>query len=1029
MIARIVELSLVQRVMVCTLGFLLFFGGLYAFHTLDIVAYPDPSPPMVELITQYPGWSAEEIERQITIPIEVALNGMPGLTDIRSLSIFGLSDIKVYFDFNTEVFRDRQEVLNRLGSVQLPPGAAPSLSPWWAIAEIYRYELTGAGETTLTDLKTIQDWQVRREFRRIPGVIDVTAFGGTTKEYHVDIDPGRLISYGVNLSQVMSALTNSNANVGGNYLTIGAQNYNIRGLGLINGIADIENVMVAEKDGTPIFVKTLGTVAVGPRIRLGKVGIDDRDDVVEGVILLQRGYKALPVLEKVRRKVEELNTWKLPAGVKVKTFYDRTALIHTTVETVTDILISGMVLVFVILFIFLGHLRAAVIVALTIPLSLLFTFTMMVLIGQSANLISLGSIDFGIIVDATLIMVESIFFHLAHGKVHGLTVHQQIVRAARQVGQPIFSSTAIIVVAFIPLFTMTGVPGKIFVPMSITYGFALVGALLMAFTLAPVLCSFLLKGTIGEEDTAIVRVVRRAYNAVLTWALDHRTVVVGFCAGLLAVTFVALQSIGGEFMPALEEGNLWVRATMPVDISFDQAAKLTSEIRKLFRESPEVTTIVSQLGRPDDGTDPTSFFNAEFLANLKSEKEWRHGLSKDALIEEIEGRLKDIPGVIFNFSQVIQDNVEEAMSGVKGENSIKLFGPDLKTMEAKAVEIEHVMRKVHGVKDLGLFRLVGQPNLLIQVDREASARYGLQVSDVNAVVQAAVGGQAVTQVYEGERLFDLVVRFLPEFRQDVDAIGNILVSTPDGARVPLKQVATITTQTGAFIIYRENNERYIPIKFSVRDRDLQSTVEEAQARLAKEVILPERYRMEWAGQYGQLKEEEKRLAIVVPISLLMILFILYATFNSLKNALLVLSTVPFSLLGGVLALVATHTSFSISAAVGVISTLGVAILGGVLLISRIEDFRRTGLALRDSVRMGADVQMRPILMATLGAAIGLLPAALATGIGSQAQKPLARVVVGGMLTAAILILVVLPVFYEIFHRRDEQKSSEGEEKR
>ncbi|MDE3040216.1 MAG: efflux RND transporter permease subunit [Nitrospirota bacterium] len=1025
MIARIVELSLVQRVMVCVLGFLLLFGGLYAFHVLDIVAYPDPSPPMVELITQYPGWSAEEIERQITIPIEVALNGTPGLTDVRSLSIFGLSDIKIYFDFNTDIFRDRQEVLNRLGSVQLPPGAAPSLSPWWAIAEIYRYELTGAGETTLTDLKTIQDWQVRREFRRIPGVIDVTAFGGTTKEYHVDIDPGRLISYGVNLSQVMSALTNSNANVGGNYLTIGAQNYNIRGLGLINGIADIENVVVAEKEGTPIFVKTLGKVAVGPRVRLGKVGIDDRDDVVEGVILLQRGYKALNVLDKVRGKVEDLNTWKLPSGVKIKTFYDRTALIHTTVETVTDILISGMVLVFIILFVFLGHLRAALIVALTIPLSLLFTFGMMVSIGQSANLISLGSIDFGIIVDATLIMVESIFFHLAHGKTHDLTVHQQIVRAARQVGQPIFYSTAIIVVAFIPLFTMTGVPGKIFAPMSITYGFALVGALLMAFTLAPVLCSFLLKGTISEEDTAIVRVVRRSYNGVLEWALDHRAVVVGACVGLLALTGVALKSMGGEFMPALEEGNLWVRATMPVDISFAQAAKLTSEIRRLFRESPEVTTIVSQLGRPDDGTDPTSFFNAEFLANLKPEKEWRPGLSKDALIEEIEGRLKDIPGIIFNFSQVIQDNVEEAMSGVKGENSIKLFGADLKTMEAKAVEIEHVMRQIRGVKDLGVFRLIGQPNLLIQVDREASARYGLQVADVNAVVQAAVGGQAVTQVYEGERLFDLVVRFLPEFRQDVDAIGNILVSTPNGARIPLKQVASITTQTGAFIIYRENNERYIPIKFSVRDRDLQSTVEEAQARLAKEVSLPQRYRMEWAGQYDQLKEEQSRLAMVVPISLVIILFLLYTTFDSIKNALLVLSAVPFALVGGVLSLVATDTNFSISAAVGVISTLGVAILGGVLLISRIEDFRRTGLTLREAVRKGADVQMRPILMATLGAAIGLLPAALATGIGSQAQKPLARVVVGGMLTAAVLILVVLPVLYEIVHHRSAN-DGEGE---
>src|SRR5512146_94061 len=1009
MIARIVEMSLVQRLLLCALGFMLFFGGLYAFHLLDIVAYPDPSPPMVELITQNPGWSAEEMERQITIPIEVALTGMPGLTDIRSLSIFGLSDIKVYFDFNTDIFRDRQEVLNRLASVELPPDAKPELSPWWAIAEIYRYELTGDPGVSLTDLKTIQDWQVRRSFRRIPGVIDVTAFGGTTKEYHVDIDPGRLISYGVSLSQVMTALQNSNANVGGSYLTLGAQNFNVRGLGLINGIKDIEDVMVAQKDGTPIFVKTLGQVAVGNRVRLGKVGIDDRDDVVEGVVLLQRGYKALSVLDKVRDKVEELNGWKLPQGIKVRTFYDRTALIHTTVETVTDILISGMVLVFVLLYIFLGNLRAAGIVALTIPLSLLFTFTMMVLIGQSANLISLGSIDFGIIVDATLIIVESIFFHLAHAKTPGLTVHQHIVRAARQVGQPIFYSTTIIVVAFIPLFTMTGVPGKIFAPMSITYGFALLGALLMAFTLAPVLCSFLLTGPIKEEDTIVVRPLRKLYHCVLNWALDHHKAVVMFAGMLLVVALLALQFLGGEFMPALEEGNLWVRATMPVDISFDQAARLTTDIRTMFRESPEVTTVVSQLGRPDDGTDPTSFFNAEFLANLKPQRQWRAGLSKDRLIQEIEERLRTIPGVIFNFSQVIQDNVEEAMSGVKGENSIKLFGTDLKTMEATAVEIEKEMSQIRGVKDLGIFRLVGQPNLLIQVDREASARYGLRVSDVNAVVQAAVGGQAVTQVFEGERLFDLVVRFLPEFRRDEEAIGNILVNTPNGARIPLKQVATVTTQTGAFIIYRENNERYIPIKFSVRNRDLESTVEEAQVLLAKRVKLPERYRMEWAGQYDQLKDEQKRLAKVVPVSLILILFLLYTPFDSLKNALLVLSTVPFALIGGVIALVATQTHFSISAAVGVISTLGVAILGGVLLISRIEDFRRTGLTLREAVRKGADVQMRPILMATLGAAIGLLPAALATGIGSQAQKPLARVVVGGMLTAAVVILVVLPV--------------------
>ncbi len=1021
MIARIVEISLVQRSLLCALGLLLLFGGLYAFHLLDIVAYPDPSPPMVELITQYPGWSAEEIERQITIPIEVALNGMPGLTDVRSLSIFGLSNVKIYFDFGTDIFRDRQEVLNRLMSVTLPSGAQPTLSPWWAIAEIYRYELESHGSASLTDLKTIQDWQVRREFRRIPGVIDVTAFGGTTKEYHVDIDPGKLTGYGVNLSQVMTALANSNANVGGNYLTVGAQNFNVRGLGLINDIQDIENVMVAEKEGTPIFVKTLGTVSVGHRVRLGKVGIDDRDDVVEGVVLLQRGYKAQPVLDRVRAKVEELNQWKLPAGVRIKTFYDRTALIHTTVETVTDILIGGMVLVLLILFVFLGHLRAALIVALTIPLSLLFTFTMMVLIGQSANLISLGAIDFGIIVDSTLIMVESIFYHLAHHHSPGLTMPQLIVRAGRHVGRPIVFSTAIIVVAFIPLFTMTGVPGKIFAPMSVTYGFALLGALLMAFTLAPVLCSLLLTGPIKEEDTRIVHAIRTMYKSLLVWALNHPVVIVILVLGLLAVAAAALQFLGGEFMPALEEGNLWVRATMPVDISFDQAARLTSEIRGLFRRSPEITTIVSQLGRPDDGTDPTSFFNAEFLATLKPQEDWRPGLAKDDLIAEVEERLQAIPGVIFNFSQVIQDNVEEAMSGVKGENSIKLFGADLRVMEEKAVEIERVMRGIRGVKDLGIFRLMGQPNLLIQVDRESSARYGLQVVDVNAVVQAAVGGQAVTQVYEGERLFDLVVRFLPEYRQDVEAIGNILVSTPDGARIPLKQLATITMQTGAFIIYRENNQRYIPIKFSVRDRDLESTVEEAQARLAKEIRLPERYHMEWAGQYDQLKDEQKRLAAVVPISLVIILFLLYTAFNSLRNALLVLLTVPFALIGGVLSLVVTNTHFSISAAVGVISTLGVAILGGVLLISRIEDFRQTGVNLRESVLKGADVQMRPILMAALGAAIGLLPAALATGIGSQAQKPLARVVVGGMLTAAVLILVVLPVLYEMVHRRQEQE--------
>ncbi len=1016
MIPRIVEFALRQRFFICALGLVLLFGGLYAFHVLDVIAYPDPSPPMVEIITQYPGWSAEEIERQIAIPIEIGLAGMPGLADTRSLSIFGLNDIKVYFDFRTEYFRDRQEVLNRLTMLNLPDHAQPTLSPWWAIAEIYRYELIGNG-TSLTELKTLQDWKLQREFKRVPGVIDVTAFGGTTKEYHVDLNPGSLISYGVNLPQVMTALTNSNANVGGNYLTSGAQNFNVRGVGLIDSLDDIENVVVAEKDGTPVYVRNMGKVSVGHRVRLGKVGIDDRDDVVEGVVLLARGAKALPVLEKVKAKVEELNAWKLPKGVQVKTFYDRTVLIHTTIETVMDILISGIVLVFIILYVFLGHLRTAVIVALTVPAAVVFTVSMMVLVGESANLISLGAIDFGIIVDSTLIMVESIFAHLSHRAGPGLTVPMHIMRAAREVGRPIFFATTIIVVAFIPLFTMTGVPGKIFAPMSLTYGFALSGALLMAFTLAPALCSLLLTSRISEEETAPVRWIRRVYLDALRWALGHELIVVGVAVALLLAALAAVPFLGGEFMPALEEGNLWVRATMPVDIAFDQADRLATEIRGIFRRYPEVDRTVSQLGRPDDGTDPTSFFNAEFLVSLKPKKEWRPEVSsKEKLIEEIEGELAKIPGVNFNFSQVIQDNVQEAMSGVKGENSIKLFGTDLKLMEEKAVEIEKVMKQVPGVKDLGIFRLLGQPNLVIKVDRQECARYGLQVADVNGVVQAAIGGQAVTQVYEGDRWFDLVVRFLPEFRQDMEAIGNIQVSTPEGARIPLKQLAEITNQTGAFIIYRENNERYIPIQFRVRGRDLESTVKDAEARIRAQVQLPERYRIEWHGEYDQLQDEKKRLATIVPISLVIVLFLVYLAVNSLKDAVLVFIAVPFALIGGVFSLVLTGTDFSISAAVGFISLFGVAIQGGLILIVRIRDLIDEGHDLQTAILTSAEVRMRPVLMTTLAAAIGLIPAAVATGIGAQSQQPLARVVVGGMLTSAVLILMVLPVLYQLVYR-------------
>jgi heavy metal efflux system protein len=1020
MIAKIIERSVTYRLPVCTFGVILMLWGLYAFHLLDVNAYPDPAPPLVEIITQKPGWSAEEIERQITVPIEVEMAGMPHLADIRSLSLFGLSSVKFYFDYGTDWHFARQEVLNRLSMLDFPVDVRPVISPWWSLAEIYRYELTGRGKS-LTELKTLQDWIVSREFKRVPGVIDVTSFGGTTKEYHVEIDPGTLISYRVDLPQVIKAIADSNANVGGNYLTLGAQNHNVRGLGLIETLEDMNNIMVAEKDGTPVFVKNLGDVGIGHQIRLGKVGIQDRDDVVEGIVLMHRGQKAGVVLDRVKQKVEELNADRLPDGVQVKPFYDRSELIQTTIRTVLHILTGGILLVFIVLYIFLGHIRTASIVALTVPLALLFTFIMMQAQDQSANLISLGAIDFGIIVDSTLIMVEAVFFQLARRSDQRTDVISAVRQAGKEVGRPIFFATTIIVVAFIPMFTMTGVPGRIFSPMSLTYGFALAGALLMAFTLAPALCVYFLKQPVQEKETWLVRNIRKVYYPVLKWALHHSIVVLVCIALLLGAAMGTVPLLGGEFMPALEEGNLWVRATMPVDISFEQASELVTDIRRVFHALPEATGVVSQLGRPDDGTDPTSFFNAEFLVNLKPMNEWRsHLTTKEQLVDELEGILLAIPGVKFNFSQVILDNAQEAMSGVKAENSIKLFGGELTVLEEKAAEIQAVMGNVHGVRDLGTFHTLGQPNLIIQVDREACARYGVRVSDVNDVVQAAIGGQAVTQVFEGDRWFDLVVRFMPEYRRDKDSIGRIQVSSPEGVRIPLKQLATIFTKTGAFMIYRENSERYITVKFSVRGRDLESTVQEAKQKLEHAVVLPDGYRMEWHGEYDQLQAEKWRLARIVPISLLIILALVYSAVRSFRDALLVLAAVPFALVGGIFSLALTGTDFSISAAVGFISLFGVAIQGGLILVVRIRELRDQGHDVPTAIWKSAESRMRPVLMTTLAAGLGLLPAAMATGIGAQAQQPLARVVVGGMLFSALVILVVIPVLYQIAYGRSDR---------
>ena len=1025
MITKLVTLAVAHRQMVALAALGLVIGGSFAFSRLDIVAYPDPSPPMVEVISQNPALSAEEIERQITLPIEYALAAMPGLNTIRSTSLFGLSDVRFYFDYETEYFRDRQEVLSRLAILNLPTGVQPTISPWWALAEVFRYQLRGPNHS-LTELKTIQDWQLNREFKRVEGVIDVTAFGGTTKQYQVELDPGLLFAYAQGVPEVVSAIQGSNANAGGNYLTIGSQSLDIRGVGLIRDLDDIENVVVAAKNGTPILVKNLGSVMLGHRVRLGKVGIDEQEDAVEGVVLLMRGYQSLPVIERVRQKIAELNDGKLPAGVEIKPLYDRGQLIHTTIDTIEHIVLTGIALVSVTLLLFIGSIRTALIVALAIPLSLLFTFVMMVLLGESANLISLGAIDFGIIVDSTLLMVENVFYQLTQRRERRESVEEDIGRAARDVGRPVFYATVIILLAFMPLFTMKGVPGRIFAPMSLTYGLALTGALLTAFTVAPVLCAWLLKGQQLDPDTRFVRWIRRRYLGALEFALDHEKLVIGAAVGMLGIGIGTWSMLGGEFMPPLEEGNIWLRATMPTGVSFEEGSRLSADMRAVFREYPEVRTVVSQLGRPDDGTDPTGFFNAEFFVDLKPRHEWRKDIRTkahlvSALDRDLEARF---PGVILNFSQIIQDNVEEAMTGIKGENSIKVFGPDLDVLEQVAADIKSVLKTVRGIDDLGVLHSLGQPNLLIEVDRAATARYGLQVNDVNAVIQAAIGGQAATRVFEGDKWFDLVVRFKPQYRKDAESIGEIQVTTSEGLRIPLKQLAVIQQSVGSFMIYRENNRRYIPVKFSVRGRDLESTVEEASRAIASRVSLPEGYRIDWYGEYSQLQQEKRRLLTIIPLSLIAMFLVASYALGSLKEGLLVVAAVPFALIGGIIALFVTGTHFSISAAVGFLSVFGVSIQGALVSMSRQREYLSKERDLKSALLRNAAVRMRPVMMTTLSAAIGLLPASIATGIGAQSQQPLARVVVGGMLSALVMILFVLPVLYGWTHRRRSEAASE-----
>ncbi|MBN8990103.1 MAG: efflux RND transporter permease subunit [Rhizobiales bacterium] len=1038
----VIGLALQFRALVVTLFGLLLLGGGLAFHRLNIESYPDPVPPLVDIITQSPGQSAEEIERYITIPIESSVSAVPYLKTMRTISLFGLSDVKLQFTYDLTYEEAEQKVLNRLSQLPpLPNQAQPTISPTSPIGEIFRYRLVGPPNYSVMDLKTLQEWVLARRFRAVPGVIDVTGWGGKSKTFDVNIDLNRLNANGLTLAQVLQVLNNSNINVGGNTVDVGPQSAVVRGVGLIRSVEDVRNTMLASINGNAIRVSDIADVTVGNKPRLGIAGQDRDDDIVQGIVLMRRGQQSLPTIRRVEAEVERINGMDiLPPGVRIERIYDRSDLIKITTNTVLHNLVFGIVLVFFVQWIFLGDLRSAFIVAATIPFALFFAIGILVLRGESANLLSVGAIDFGLIVDATVIMVENIYRHLAEAGsrgehdgngagVQGFTGKlATIFGSATEVSRSIFFSAAIIIIGFVPLFTLSGVEGHIFGPMAKTYAYALAGGLLATFTVSPALSAFLLPERVRETETFIVRFLRRLYEPVLEFALQNRAVTLSATAVVVVLSIGATRFLGLEFLPHLEEGNLWIRATMPPAISLSEGNGYVNRIRKIIHEVPEIETVVSQQGRPDDGTDATGYFNAEFFAPLRPEKDWRAGVDKDTLTRELSAKLTEaFPGIEFNFSQYIQDNVQEAVSGVKGENSIKLFGNDLGALTRTANEIKAVLQTVPGIADLAVFNSVGQPTIRIDVDRVAAGRYGLAPGDINAAVQTAIGGQAAGDVYEdgSDRHFPIIVRLAERYRQSVESIDRLTIGAQNPAtnsvtQVPLKEVATVSLVSGASFIYREQQQRYLPIKFSVRGRDLGGTVLEAQRRIAEEVKLPSGYRLEWVGEFGNLQDAIARLKIIVPLTILLISILLYFNFASLADTLLTLSVIPMALIGGIFALLLTGTPFSVSAAIGFIALFGISVMEGIILLSYFNQLVETGVDRITALSEACRTRFRPVMMTCNAACVGLLPAALSTAVGSQVQRPLALVLVGGILLAPSLILLVFPVLVGIFSRRGRQ---------
>jgi cobalt-zinc-cadmium resistance protein CzcA len=1019
-INRIVAGSLRQKFLVLFFALLLVFGGAYSFKRLPVDAYPDLSPPQVEIVTQWEGHAAEEVERLITVPMETEMNGIPNQTVIRSISLYGLSDVRLTFAPGTDNYFARQQAFERLGDVSLPTGVTPSVAPLFSPSGlIYRYVLDSPDRSPM-DLKILEEWLVERQYKSVPGVADDSGLGGPTMQYQVLLDPVRIAAVGLSVPLIVDSLSNSNGNAGGGFYSQGGQFYYVRGLGRLQTTEDIGNVVVAVHNGTPVLVKDVGQVVIGAAPRLGQFGFNDRDEAVEGVILMRKGEQAQIVLNRIEEKTKELNKSVLPPDVKVRPFYDRRDLIALTTRTVEDNLLRGMLLVIVILIFFLYDIRSGLIVAVTIPLSLLFAFICLDLKHVPANLLSIGAIDFGILVDGAVVMVENIFRRLAlNGESENpQPVQRVIISAAAEVDRPIFYAVAVIVAGFIPIYALTGPSGELFKPMADTTIFALAGALLIALTLLPVLAAWALRGGVRERRNFIFDKIRDLYTIGLDFSLRRPWLVAILSVVVFGASLLLVPSIGAEFMPHLDEGSLWVRATMPSTISFEAASALSPQIRSVLRSFPQVTVVTNELGRPDDGTDPTGFFNNEFFVGLKPYDQWTGPIkSKEELIDAIAEKLKAFPGITFNYTQPAEDAVDEAETGLKSSLAVKIFGPDLAVLENRADAIKAVLSKVRGIDEISVVRELGQPSLTVTPNREKIARYGLNVADINTLIEAAVGGTAATQVVQGERLFDLVVRLQPQYRQTPDQIANILVATPGGQQIPLKELADIRETSGASFIYRENNERYVGVQYSIKNRDLASAVQDAQQAVEKAVSVPTGYRMVWGGEYENYTASRKQLQIIVQLTLFLIFLLLFMLYSNMKFPLItVIAVILSSPVGGLIALKLSGTPFSVSSGIGFIALFGVSVQTAVIYISYANELRRDGRTITDATREAAILRLRPIMMTALVAALGLLPAALSHGIGSDTQRPFALVIVGGLFSRLLISVFLMPALYAVVAR-------------